>query len=54
MFCYSKFHFKQQLCGEEHQYKIRTFLFLLKKQKKIANKNEAINILGFKWIWISL
>ena len=31
MLCYLKFHFKQQLCGEEHQYTVGPFHFFLKK-----------------------
>ena len=52
--------FKQYLPTEEHQYTRRSFLFFLKKARpkkknnnqhqlfdNRANKNEAINILGF-------
>ena len=31
MLCYLKFHFKQQLCGEEHQYFANPFPFCFKK-----------------------
>ena len=33
--CYLKFHFKQQLCGEEHQYKTSPFLFISQKIKML-------------------
>ena len=44
MLCYLKFHFKQQLCGEEHQYFASPFLFFLKK----TMPKKAINISYFK------
>ena len=59
MLCYLKFRFDQKLCGEEHQYRRSSLIFFLKKAspKKLkksstlfdnrANKNEAINIIGF-------
>ena len=54
MLCHSKFHFRPQLCGEEHQCTISSFPFFLKKDRPkkqknnqiITNKIEAINILG--------
>ena len=54
---------EKKLCGKKHQYKTIPFFFFLKKTKPMkqkdhehelfnngANKNEAINILGFKSI----
>ena len=65
MLFYLKSHFKQSLCGEEHQYITSPFLFFLKKagpkKKKItnisyliinANEIKAINILDFRLTWI--
>ena len=43
--CYSKFCFKQLLCGEEHQYTTNPFLFFLKKTKPIKQKIFNINYL---------
>ena len=43
MSCYLKFHFKQWLCGEEHQYTTKPFLFFLKKSKPKRQK-KVINI----------
>ena len=67
MLYYLKFHFKQQPCGEEHQYTTSPFFVFLKKTKSkkqkninisyliiVLIKNEAINILGFKSMWNSL
>ena len=42
MLCYLKFHFKQQLCGEEHQYTKGTFLFFLKKPSLNNNNNKKV------------
>ena len=69
MLCYSKFHFKQKLRGEEHQYTTNPFVTFSKNKNEPKNKNknhehqlfnngaskdEAVNIFGFKSIWISL
>ena len=50
MLYYLKFHIKQKLCGEEHQYTESLFLFILekakpKKQKKNVNISYLIMVL---------
>ena len=43
MLCYLNFYFKQQRCGEEHQYTTDFFLLFLKKNQVYKRKN-IINI----------
>ena len=42
MLCYLKFHFKQQLCGEEYQHTASLFLSFLKKAKLKKQKKSLI------------
>ena len=53
---YSKFHFKQKICGEEHQYTTGSSLFFLKKvwPKKQQEKNVKIDHLTIVLIKVRL